>query len=36
MEQVVAFLITRHGRDVYVAKYAVIEIDFGERKQEEF
>jgi hypothetical protein len=28
----VAFLITRHGRDVYVPKYAVIEIDFGERK----
>jgi hypothetical protein len=25
----VAFLITRHGRDVYLPKYALIEIDFG-------
>jgi hypothetical protein len=32
----VVFLITRNGRDVYVPKYAVIEIDFAERKQEEF
>jgi hypothetical protein len=23
------FLITRHGRDVYLPKYALIEIDFG-------
>jgi hypothetical protein len=25
----VAFLITRHGRDVYLPKYALIEIEFG-------
>jgi len=24
-----AFLITRHGRDVYLPKYALIKIDFG-------
>src|SRR5216683_2443492 len=24
-----AFLLTRHGRDVYLPKYALIEIDFG-------
>jgi hypothetical protein len=23
------FLVTRHGRDVYLPKYAVIKIDFG-------
>jgi hypothetical protein len=28
----VAFLITRHGRDVYLPKYALIEIDFGRAK----
>jgi len=25
----VAFLVTRHGRDVYLPQYALIEIDFG-------
>ncbi len=24
-----AFLITRHGRDVYLPKYALIEIELG-------
>jgi len=28
----VVFLLTRHGRDVYVPKYAVIEIDFGQEE----
>jgi hypothetical protein len=28
----VAFLITRHGRDVYLPKYALVEIDFGRAK----
>jgi hypothetical protein len=28
-----AFLITRHGRDVYLPKYSVIEIDFGRRRE---
>jgi hypothetical protein len=31
----IVFLVTRHGRDVYMPKYAVVEIDFGERKQDE-
>lgn len=29
----VAFLITRHGRDVYLPKYALIEIDFGRLRE---
>jgi len=28
-----AFLITRHGRDVYLPKYALIEIDFGRLRE---
>ena len=27
-----AFLLTRHGRDVYLPKYALLEIDFGRAK----